>query len=74
MAESEIQRALDKLRASRTTLVIAHRLQTVAAADKICVVEHGRIVEAGKHNELIAAEGATTTSSRRSSNAATANN
>ena len=43
--------------ASRTTLVIAHRLQTVAAADKICVVEHGRIVETGKHDELIARRG-----------------
>jgi len=56
-SESEIQRALDKLRASRTTLVIAHRLQTVAAADKICVVEHGRIVETGRHDELIARRG-----------------
>ena len=56
-SESEIQRALDKLRASRTTLVIAHRLQTVVAADKICVVEHGRIVETGRHDELIARRG-----------------
>jgi ATP-binding cassette subfamily B protein len=56
-SEREIQRALDKLRASRTTLVIAHRLQTVAAADKICVVEHGRIVETGRHDELIARRG-----------------
>ena len=56
-AEHEIQRALDKLRASRTTLVIAHRLQTVIAADKICVVEKGRIVETGRHDELIARRG-----------------
>jgi len=56
-AEHEIQRALDKLRSSRTTLVIAHRLQTVIAADKICVVEKGRVVETGRHDELIAQRG-----------------
>jgi ATP-binding cassette subfamily B protein len=56
-AEREIQRALDKLRTSRTTLVIAHRLQTVMAADRICVVESGRIVETGRHAELIARRG-----------------
>ncbi len=56
-AEHEIQRALDKLRSSRTTLVIAHRLQTVIAADKICVVEKGRVVETGRHDELIARRG-----------------
>ncbi|HEY8267152.1 MAG TPA: ABC transporter ATP-binding protein [Xanthobacteraceae bacterium] len=56
-AEHEIQRALDKLRTSRTTLVIAHRLQTVIAADKICVIEKGRVVENGRHDELIARRG-----------------
>ncbi len=56
-AEHEIQRALDKLRASRTTIVIAHRLQTVIAADRICVVEKGRVVETGRHDELIARRG-----------------
>jgi ATP-binding cassette subfamily B protein len=56
-AEREIQRALDKLRASRTTLVIAHRLQTVMAAERICVVENGRVVETGRHTELIARRG-----------------
>jgi subfamily B ATP-binding cassette protein MsbA len=56
-SEREVQRALDALRASRTTLVIAHRLQTVMAADQICVVDHGRIVERGRHEELIARRG-----------------
>jgi subfamily B ATP-binding cassette protein MsbA len=53
-SEHEVQRALDDLRASRTTLVIAHRLQTVIAADKICVVDSGQIVEIGRHEELVA--------------------
>jgi ATP-binding cassette subfamily B protein len=56
-SEREVQRALDALRASRTTLVIAHRLQTVIAADLICVVDNGRIVESGNHDELIARRG-----------------
>jgi ATP-binding cassette subfamily B protein len=56
-SEREVQRALDSLRASRTTLVIAHRLQTVISADRICVVDDGRIVEIGRHDELIARRG-----------------
>jgi ATP-binding cassette subfamily B protein len=56
-SEREVQRALDALRASRTTLVIAHRLQTVIAADKICVVDNGKIIEEGRHGELIARRG-----------------
>ena len=56
-SELEVQRALDDLRKSRTTLLIAHRLHTVMAADKICVVDDGNIVETGTHQELLARRG-----------------
>lgn len=58
-SESElmVQRAIDALRVARTTLVIAHRLQTVLAADRILVIEHGKIVESGRHDELVAHRG-----------------
>jgi ATP-binding cassette, subfamily B, bacterial MsbA len=56
-SEREVQRALDALRSSRTTLVIAHRLQTIISADQICVVDSGRIVESGTHQELLARRG-----------------
>lgn len=56
-SEKEVQRALDDLRKSRTTLLIAHRLQTVMSADKICVVDNGSIVETGTHQELLARRG-----------------
>jgi ATP-binding cassette subfamily B protein len=52
--ESRIKRALDRLRAGRTTFIIAHRLSTVAGADTILVLENGRIIERGKFNELVA--------------------
>ncbi|WP_043880342.1 ABC transporter ATP-binding protein [Azorhizobium caulinodans] len=56
-SEAEVQKALQKLQASRTTIVIAHRLQTVVRADRICVVEHGQIAESGRHDELMARRG-----------------
>jgi ATP-binding cassette subfamily B protein len=58
-AESErlVQEALDRLMEDRTTLVIAHRLATVRAADRIVVMEAGRIVEEGTHAELTAGTG-----------------
>ncbi len=58
-AESErlVQDALDRLMANRTTLVIAHRLATVRAASRIIVMDQGRIVESGRHADLIAQGG-----------------
>jgi len=52
-----VQSALEALMAGRTTIVIAHRLSTVERADKIVVIDQGRIVEAGPHAELIARNG-----------------
>ena len=55
--ERLVQQALGRLMHGRTTLVIAHRLSTIRAADRIGVMEHGRVVESGAHDELIAAGG-----------------
>lgn len=57
ITERKIQEALDRLVEARTVLVIAHRLSTVRRADKIVVMEAGRIIEAGSHEELLNAGG-----------------
>lgn len=56
-SESYIQRSLQTLIKDRTTFVIAHRLSTIQKADQILVIEQGKIVETGKHDELIAKQG-----------------
>ncbi len=56
-SEQAIQQALERLMQGRTTLVIAHRLATVLQADRIVVLEHGRIVAQGRHAELLAQGG-----------------
>ena len=55
--ERAVQDALQALAADRTLLVIAHRLQTVRSADKIVVLDDGRVVEQGNHDALLAAGG-----------------
>ncbi|HEU5323957.1 MAG TPA: ATP-binding cassette domain-containing protein, partial [Methylomirabilota bacterium] len=56
-SESEVQKALDRLMAGRTVLVIAHRLATVRRADRILVLDEGRVVEQGSHADLLARRG-----------------
>lgn len=56
-SESYIQESLKRLMANRTTFVIAHRLSTIRQADQILVIEHGNIVERGRHDELIDLKG-----------------
>jgi len=57
-SESLIQEAMDNLTKDRTTIVIAHRLSTVEHADNIIVLDHGRIIESGGHQALLAQNGA----------------
>ncbi len=57
-SERLVQEALARFTRNRTTLVIAHRLSTVQRADLICVMDEGRVVEAGSHADLLARDGA----------------
>jgi len=56
-SEREVQAALDALMEGRSSVVIAHRLSTVKNADRICVMESGKVVEEGTHDDLMAKGG-----------------
>ncbi len=56
-SEASVQRALNRLRVGRTTIVVAHRLSTVRDADLVVVMDEGRAVEQGTHAQLLAADG-----------------
>ena len=55
--EALVERAFERLTEGRTTIVVAHRLSTVQRADRIAVVERGRLAELGSHDELVALDG-----------------
>ena len=55
--EAAIQRSLERITVDRTTIAIAHRLSTIRNADRIYVMEHGKLVESGKHEKLLEENG-----------------
>jgi ATP-binding cassette subfamily B protein len=71
-SERVVQRALEALMQRRTTIAIAHRLSTVRDADQIIVLDHGRVVESGRHDDLIRAGGRYTTLAARDAELGTA--
>jgi subfamily B ATP-binding cassette protein MsbA len=56
-SERQVQEALQRLMAGRTTLIVAHRLSTIEHADVVVVLDHGKLVESGSHAQLLARDG-----------------